>query len=107
MEEEIEFEVIKGCIKVNTAYYYRKGDTCSLIMIDLASKYICLTGWVEDPKDGTFTIYLDKQDRTINIDKRYKKLTKVILKGFKGWSIMIGEPSRYTVSLCIVKNKID
>ncbi len=97
----VKIKVTRGRVIVNSACVHKRSRNIMLVEIDLKSKYAQVYGY------GDFCVALSADEHTLHVDKRKnpESLTSIEFPEFKDWSIYLSSVGRYTLSLCLVKNR--
>ena len=100
-------EVLSGSVEINDnrAYIYKRGDDILLLIIDCETKnaqveYIGADGDI--PEVG---VAYPREDVDPYEDEDHDATT-VLFVDLKGWNVHMAEVSRYTLSVCLIRNRV-
>lgn len=97
---------LQGAPVVNDAHVFKGGDEVVLVYVDLKSKY-CTIGMGCYGTDRSPGLYINSDENCTNLNKGegVESFTKITFPEFIGWDIFADAISKYTISICFVKNK--
>ena len=97
--------VERGAPVVDNGIVYRKGKTVVALALNMRSKYctVCAKCGISDGIPG---IIIEATDESLHLDNTKKGAdTFIEFPEYKGWSVHSADGGRYTVSVCLVRDK--
>ena len=89
---------------INGGYVLRDGSEVVALEIDLYSKYCNVV--LATSSMGIPGIQLIATKESLHLGDYDKDITKVELPEYKGWSAFSASVSRYTLRVCLIKDRI-
>ncbi len=95
-----------GAPIVNHGIVLKKESGIALFSIDLKSKY-CEVDFISSDEEGNCRLHISANDMSVNLNSSVgrNEPTSIEFPDFKGWSLFACNLSRYTLRVCLTRNK--
>lgn len=105
--KKVKIEITQqGAPAVNFGWVHKLGKGIVAIGIDLQSKYCNLMACTNGDSDGPGVILVaDKNTLYLKRGKSVEELTWIQFPEYQGWNIWCAQIGRYTLSICLIKEK--
>lgn len=97
----------QGAVKANPGgIVYRESADIACICVDLETKYARMGGTFSGGGDPPGVVLSATED-SIHMDPAHDRdsMTFIQFPEFQGWTVFVAEVSRYTLALCMLKDK--
>lgn len=107
-EDFIKCKILhQGAPVINGASVREISKRIIAIEVDMKSKYCDIDSYEPGGDDEPCGLYIIANKESLNLNKKAKlnEPTYIQFPQFVGWSIFSANTSRYTVRVCLIKNK--
>lgn len=101
--DSVKLEIVEGALIVNHATLLHVGSTIVAIEIDMKSKRGEVIASGSNGECPVVVIAATEDSLNLDPQKPREEPTSIAFPQFKGWSLFVGELSRYTLYVCLTK----